>query len=89
MPLDFEALKVSLIVAFSAAGSDSDEMSTGGTKRQRLEEIRPAEIDLKLSEELQELMGGRKLSRGICRAPRFRELNPVSPETRFPRLIPG
>ena len=60
MPLDFEALKVSLIVAFSAAGSDSDEMSTGGTKRQRLEEIRPAEVDLKLSEELQELMGGRK-----------------------------
>ena len=35
-------------------------MSTGGTKRQRLEEIRPAEVDLKLSEELQELMGGRK-----------------------------
>jgi len=60
LPLDFEALKVSLIVAFSAAGSDSDEMSTGGTKRQRLEEIRPAEVDLKLSEELQELMGGRK-----------------------------
>ena len=59
MPLDFEALKVSLIVAFSAAGSESDEMSTCGTKRQRLEETRPAEVDLKLSEELQELMGGR------------------------------
>jgi hypothetical protein len=60
LPLDLEAPKVSLIVAFSAAGSDSGEMSAGGTKRQRLEEMRPAEADLKSSEELQELMGGRK-----------------------------
>ena len=34
--------------------------SSSGNKRQRVEEEKQAEVDVKLSEELQELMGGRK-----------------------------